>query len=310
VARTHLAITVELVHGVHTGDLWPRPGRVLIAARSTMFEQLGRAIDDAFARWDHSHLHEFTLADGTLITPVRWWDGEEPEGSLDGAEARLGRLRPGEQFAYTFDLGDNWQHLCTVATQRADPLQTLGIMPDKPLPCWGWGDIPDQYGRRWDGDDGSSPMPKASDGLAGLPPILPGWGPRQQPRSTASPADGSAIRYRDLTTKWQPTAGSTAWPDPGPVAAGASAGGSASAVHESSRRTRPPARPDRELYATAAHRSGSAPGRKARWVMKEAAPCGRSNPRRPARPEPGHADARRKTYTTDPVLRASAPGRP
>jgi hypothetical protein len=22
VARTHLAITVELVHGVHTGDLW------------------------------------------------------------------------------------------------------------------------------------------------------------------------------------------------------------------------------------------------------------------------------------------------
>ena len=54
-ARTHLAITVELVHGVHTGDLWPRPGRVLIAARTVTFEQLGRAIDDAFARWDHNH---------------------------------------------------------------------------------------------------------------------------------------------------------------------------------------------------------------------------------------------------------------
>lgn len=52
VARTHLAITVELVHGVHTGDLWPRPGRVLIAARTATFEQLGKAIDDAFARWD------------------------------------------------------------------------------------------------------------------------------------------------------------------------------------------------------------------------------------------------------------------
>jgi hypothetical protein len=199
VARTHLAITVELVHGVHTGDLWPRPGRVLIAARTATFEQLGKAIDDAFARWDHNHLHEFTLADGTVIIPVRWWDGEEPERSLDGAKARLGRLRPGEQFAYTFDLGDNWQHLCTVAPQRADPLETLGIIPVGPLPCWGWGDIPDQYGRRWDGDDGSSPMPKTPNGLADLPPILPGWGPRRA-RPAASPADGSAIRYRDLIT--------------------------------------------------------------------------------------------------------------
>jgi hypothetical protein len=190
---------VELVHGVHTGDLWPRPGRVLIAARSATFEQLGKAIDDAFARWDHNHLHEFTLADGTVIIPARWWDGEEPEGSLDGAKARLSRLRPGEQFAYTFDLGDNWQHLCTVAPQRADPLETLGIVPDQPLPCWGWGDIPDQYGRRWDGDDGSSLMPKAPNGLADLPPILPGWGPRRA-RPAASPAGGSAIRYRDLIT--------------------------------------------------------------------------------------------------------------
>jgi hypothetical protein len=100
----------------------------LIAARTATFEQLGKAIDDAFARWDHNHLHEFTLADGTVIIPARWRDGEEPDGSLDGTKARLGRLRPGEQFAYTFDLGDNWQHLCTVAPQRADPLETLGII--------------------------------------------------------------------------------------------------------------------------------------------------------------------------------------
>jgi hypothetical protein len=115
---------------------------VLIAVRTATFEQLGKAIDDAFARWDHNHLHEFTLVDGTVIIPARWWDGEKPEGSLDGAKARLGRLRPGEQFAYTFDLGDNWQHLCTVAPQRADPLETLGIIPVGSLPCRGWGDIP------------------------------------------------------------------------------------------------------------------------------------------------------------------------
>ena len=140
--RTHLAITVELVHGLHTGDLRPRPGRVLIASRSATFEQLATAIDDAFARWDRSHLHEFTLADGTVITPHRWWDGEEPDGSLDGAKARLGRLRLSEQFAYVFDLGDNWQHLCTVGPKLADPLESLGTVPDRPLPCWGWGDIP------------------------------------------------------------------------------------------------------------------------------------------------------------------------
>ncbi len=79
------------------------------------------------------------------------------------------RQRPAEQAAPqrdTFDLGDNWQHLCTVAPQRADPLETLGIIPDRPLPCWGWGwgDIPDQYGRHWNGDDGSNPMPKAPSG--------------------------------------------------------------------------------------------------------------------------------------------------
>jgi hypothetical protein len=123
-------------HGSHTGDLWPRPGRVLIASRSATFEQLAAAIDDAFARWDRNHLHEFTLADGTIITPHRWWDGEEPDGSLDGAKIRLRRLRLSEQFAYVFDLGDNWQHLCTVGPKLADPVETLGIDPDRPLPWW------------------------------------------------------------------------------------------------------------------------------------------------------------------------------
>jgi len=137
VGRTHLAVTVELVSGGQGGNLWPRPGRVLIASRSASFEQLAEAIDGAFARWDRSHLHEFTLADGTPISPLRWRDGEEPDGMIDGSTARLGRLRLGEQFAYVFDLGDNWQHLCTVAPRLADPLETLGTVPDRPVPCGG-----------------------------------------------------------------------------------------------------------------------------------------------------------------------------
>jgi hypothetical protein len=85
---------------------------------------------------------------------------------------RQGRLRLGGQFAYLFDLGDNWQHLCTVGPKLADPVETLGIVSDRPLPSWAWGELPDQYGRRWNGDD-STPMPPAPDGLVDLPPILP-----------------------------------------------------------------------------------------------------------------------------------------
>jgi hypothetical protein len=48
----------------------------------------------------------------------------------------------------------------------------------------GWGDIPDQYGRRWDGDDGSSPMPKTPTGWLTSRQSCPGGDPggHGQPR--------------------------------------------------------------------------------------------------------------------------------
>ena len=78
---------------------------------------------------------------------------------------------------HMFDLGDDWAHLCTVADQRIDPQDTLGITPDRPLPYWGWGSIPDQYGRRWDSDDGETRQP-ADPQLTDLPALHPGWGQR------------------------------------------------------------------------------------------------------------------------------------
>ena len=42
-------------------------------------------------------------------------------------------------------------------------------------------------------------MPKTPNGLADLPPILPGREPRRA-RPAASSADGSEIRRRDLIT--------------------------------------------------------------------------------------------------------------
>jgi hypothetical protein len=170
-----LSIRVDLVEG--EGErCWPRPGRVFAAARGHTFSELADAIDDAFARWDRSHLQEFTLAGrARLCLPDPDWDIDDT-ASEDYRRVRLSRLHPGEQFVYVFDLGDDWAHLCTVGPQRIDPVETLGILPDKPLPYFGWGDIPDQYRRRWEDDDGESPAPR-DPGLTGLPPLRPHWGP-------------------------------------------------------------------------------------------------------------------------------------
>jgi len=154
--------------------MWPRPGRVFAAARTHTFGDLADAIDTAFSRWDRSHLTLFELGDKTdLYGPIEW--PEPPEDGVFDKRVRLSRLQAGEQFLYTFDMGDDWTHLCTVGDERIDPLETLGVIPDRPLPYWGWGSIPDQYGRRSEDDESPlGPNPEARD----LPPLKPYWGPR------------------------------------------------------------------------------------------------------------------------------------
>lgn len=175
-AKTWLTIRVELVHG-RGEDFWPRPGRDLIAARSHTFEQLAHAIDVTLGRWDLSHLSEFVLADGTLISQADP-SYDPPEDTVEIRTAKLSRLGLGEQFAYTFDLGDDWQHLCTVGPERVDPLEVYGAQPSHPVPYWGWGTLPDQHGHRWAEDDLASPVPPDPEGRD-LPPILPEWRWRQ-----------------------------------------------------------------------------------------------------------------------------------
>lgn len=153
-ARTWLQIKVDLLGGGGV-RCKPSPGRIFIVGPGHTFEQLARAIDAGFARWDLSHLHEFELADGRLIgypddtyAPDVVW--------LDHAGLKVTRVvKPGEVFTYVFDLGDNWQHTCTVLDEKADPIESYGIVPDGPVAVWGWGSIPDQYGRRSFDDDGS-----------------------------------------------------------------------------------------------------------------------------------------------------------
>ncbi len=57
----------------------------------------------------------------------------------------------------------------------------LGFTPETPLPYGGWGWIPDQYGRRWDGDDGDDSSLPVDPGLTDLPALRSGWGPRARP---------------------------------------------------------------------------------------------------------------------------------
>jgi hypothetical protein len=68
---------------------------------------------------------------------------------IDSAGARVGALGlvPGSAFEYVFDLGDHWRHRCRVQATDLDPEEEYGALPDQPVPIWGWGWIPDQYGR-------------------------------------------------------------------------------------------------------------------------------------------------------------------
>ena len=147
-ARTWLQIRVDLL-GAAGGDLERPPGRVFLVGPSHSFAQLAEAINLAFARWDLSHLHEFELADGRRIgypddefAPELVWE--------DHAALKVAKeLGPGDEFGFTFDFGDGWQHRCRVLAEKADPHEQYGPgpLPKAPVAVWGWGSIPDQYGR-------------------------------------------------------------------------------------------------------------------------------------------------------------------
>jgi Plasmid pRiA4b ORF-3-like protein len=131
--------------------LEPSPGRIFIVGPSHTFCGLAEAINAAFARWDLSHLHEFGLAGGRrigFVDPDLFEDGEIVE---DHAAVKvLDTVGPGEEFSFVFDFGDRWEHRCRVLAEKTDPREEWGSgpLPRRPVAIWGWGSIPDQYGRQ------------------------------------------------------------------------------------------------------------------------------------------------------------------
>lgn len=160
-ARKWFSVEVELLGG-RGEELWPYPGRVFAVGPAHTFADLARAIDNAFARWDLSHLSVFTLPDGRLVTDRETGAelgtspfGGFPSAALDIEVAKVMRtVEAGAQFRYVFDLGDDWTHCCSVDTVHVDSGEVLGVIPPAPMAYWGWGSIPDQYDRRWAEDDG------------------------------------------------------------------------------------------------------------------------------------------------------------
>lgn len=134
-------IRVELISG-RADEFEPPPGRdILISPRHT-FKQFAETINSAFARWDLGHLYMFRLADGRAIGIAL-----EELPHREAARTKIGKRAEGEIFEYEFDFGDGWLHRCTVLEVEVDPDDVYGVRPKGPVAVWGWGSIPDQYGR-------------------------------------------------------------------------------------------------------------------------------------------------------------------
>jgi len=133
--RAWLSIRVELVEGRGV-RYWPRPGRLFAAAKSHTYGQLATAIDDAFARWDRSHLHEFELTDGTRIGIADPELGDE--GVLDETRENFSLLETSQQFIYCPELNLRERRSVRLARSPSSKPPTLerGAGPHQGRPCF------------------------------------------------------------------------------------------------------------------------------------------------------------------------------
>lgn len=147
-ARRWMILRVALVA---RGDeaISPPPGRDLLVSSAHTFAALATAIDRAFARWDLSHLHEFRFADGRVIGMADADEFGDRESEIDERRMTIGAaaLAVGDSFDYVFDFGDGWGHRCTLLRDDVNPVEECGRTPQEIVPVFGWGALPDQYGR-------------------------------------------------------------------------------------------------------------------------------------------------------------------
>lgn len=128
------------------------PGRDFLAARFHTLFDLALAVDTYFARWDRGHLHLFRSPGGDTYVLGGEEEGDEETDTMSVTIGDLD-LREAAVFDYVFDLGDEWVHRCEVRSVDVNPTAEFGDVPPGPVPIFGWGAIPDQYGRTAPDDD-------------------------------------------------------------------------------------------------------------------------------------------------------------
>lgn len=204
VTKGWVSVRVELVHG-RRGEFWPRPGRIIAVSSGHTFDQLAAGIDTSFGRWDRQQLYRFDLLGGRVIGRPHPDDDNGEATITDPDSATMQRLEYGEQFIYQFDHTERWTYLCTVGAARIDPVLDIHSLPAVgPTAIWGWGTIPDQYGREWDTDDGTAAIPPRPDEQL---PVQPGWptvplpGDLDDTYPAASPALATVDRPLPTTTR-------------------------------------------------------------------------------------------------------------
>jgi hypothetical protein len=92
--------------------------RIDILGRQTLHD-LHEAIFDAFERWEE-HLYEFNLGSGPsdraqIYSYTAGWEAEdEAAGDPEATALAALELQTGRRFGYTFDMGDQWEHVIEV----------------------------------------------------------------------------------------------------------------------------------------------------------------------------------------------------
>lgn len=146
-------MTIRVVLAAQADAALSQPaGRVLLVHADHAFSDLAEAIDTAFGRWDLTPLHQFEVEGRILLSPEGTGEDPEDEASDEVTVGEVG-LRVGARFSYVFDLGEQWTHECSVEEVGVDPFEVAGDEPEVPVPVYGWGVIPDQYGRLSEDDD-------------------------------------------------------------------------------------------------------------------------------------------------------------
>jgi len=100
---------------------------IQILGQQTLHD-LHRAIFQAFDRFEE-HLYEFNLGKGPADRTRLYEYGEYEDGGTGGGNnpetttLDALRLRVGRRFGYTFDMGDNWEHVIEVTARDEGPVK-------------------------------------------------------------------------------------------------------------------------------------------------------------------------------------------